>query len=57
MSAFNTHARAYPAVALLTVLVHPEAVDAFNDHAHYPLWLGQKLQLRLDWLARGNRSA
>jgi aromatic ring-cleaving dioxygenase len=41
----------------LTILVHPEAEDAFNDHAHYPLWMGQKLQLRLDWLARGNRSA
>lgn len=41
----------------LTVLVHPEAEDAFNDHAHYPFWMGEKLDLRLDWLERGNRSA
>lgn len=41
----------------LTILVHPEAEDAFRDHAYYPLWLGGKLDLRLDWLRRGNRSA
>ena len=41
----------------LTVLVHPEAEDAFNDHAHFPFWMGEKLDLRLDWLARGNRAA
>lgn len=41
----------------LTILVHPEAENAFNDHAHYPLWLGEKLDLRLDWLEAGNRAA
>ncbi len=41
----------------LSILVHPEAGDAWRDHGWYPLWLGEKLPLRLDWLARGNRSA
>jgi aromatic ring-cleaving dioxygenase len=41
----------------LTILVHPEAEDAFRDHAWYPLWMGEKLDLRLDWLERGNRAA
>jgi DOPA 4,5-dioxygenase len=38
--------------AELTVLVHPETGDAYADHAHHALWLGQKLQLRLDILRR-----
>lgn len=41
----------------LTILVHPDATDAFRDHAWYPLWMGEKLDLRLDWLRRGNRAA
>jgi aromatic ring-cleaving dioxygenase len=38
--------------AELTVLVHPETGDAYADHAHHALWLGQKLELRLDILRR-----
>lgn len=41
----------------LNILVHPEAEDAFDDHAFYPLWLGDKLDLRLEWLRKGIRSA
>lgn len=41
----------------LTILLHPEAEDAFNDHAHYPFWMGEKLDLRLDFLRQGNRQA
>ncbi|MEK9647069.1 MAG: DOPA 4,5-dioxygenase family protein [Alphaproteobacteria bacterium] len=41
----------------LTILVHPEAEDAFRDHAWYPLWMGERLDLRLDWLKQGNRAA
>lgn len=41
----------------LSIMVHPEAEDAWRDHAWYPLWLGEKLELRLDWLAAGNRAA
>ena len=41
----------------LTVLVHPQAEDAFNDHAHFPFWMGKKLRLRLGWLQAGNRAA
>lgn len=41
----------------LTILVHPESGDAYRDHAYWPLWLGQKLRLRLDWPKRGNREA
>jgi DOPA 4,5-dioxygenase len=41
----------------LTILVHPESGDAYKDHAHWPIWLGQKLRLRLGWLKRGNREA
>jgi aromatic ring-cleaving dioxygenase len=39
----------------LTILVHPESGNAYKDHAHWPLWLGQKLDLDLGWLKRGNR--
>ena len=41
----------------LTILLHPEAEDAYNDHAFYPFWMGEKLDLRLDWLKAGNRQA
>lgn len=41
----------------LVVLVHPEAEDSYDDHAHYPLWLGGRFDLRLDFLAAGNRQA
>ncbi len=34
----------------LTVLVHPDTGDAVADHAVNPLWLGQKLDLRIDIL-------
>jgi len=35
----------------LTILVHPETDNAYADHAENALWLGQKLNLRLDVLA------
>ncbi len=41
----------------LTILVHPEAEDAYDDHAHFPFWMGKKLRLRLNWLQAGNRAA
>jgi len=41
----------------LTILVHPDAEDSFRDHAWYPLWMGEKLDLRLDFLRRGGRQA
>jgi DOPA 4,5-dioxygenase len=41
----------------LTILVHPDAEDAFKDHAWYPLWMGQKLDLRLEFLRQGGRQA
>lgn len=34
----------------LTVLVHPETGDAYTDHAVNPLWLGEKLKLKLEML-------
>ncbi|MGH7987317.1 MAG: DOPA 4,5-dioxygenase family protein [Candidatus Binataceae bacterium] len=34
----------------LTILVHPNTDDAYTDHAHNALWLGGKLDLRLDIL-------
>ena len=34
----------------LTILVHPETDNAYLDHAENALWLGQKLDLRLDTL-------
>jgi aromatic ring-cleaving dioxygenase len=34
----------------LTILVHPETGDDLIDHRDYPLWLGEKLVLRLDKL-------
>ena len=41
----------------LTILVHPEAEDAFIDHAQFRRWMGKKLRLRLGWLQAGNRAA
>ena len=41
----------------LVILVHPEAEDAYDDHAHYPLWLGGHFDLKLEFLAAGNRQA
>jgi len=34
----------------LNILVHPETTDAYTDHAVKALWLGEKLNLRLDVL-------
>lgn len=36
----------------LTVLIHPETGDDYQDHAVNALWLGEKLQLRLEVLRR-----
>ena len=36
----------------LTVLVHPQAEDAYDDHTAHAMWLGTKLPLRLDVLRR-----
>jgi len=37
----------------LSVLVHPNTGDEYEDHATYRLWLGAPLPLRLDVLKRG----
>lgn len=34
----------------LSILVHPLTGNDYDDHAHYALWLGQPLALRLDQL-------
>ena len=34
----------------LDVLIHPLTDDAYTDHADRPLWLGEKLKLRLEFL-------
>ncbi|MGH7934767.1 MAG: DOPA 4,5-dioxygenase family protein [Candidatus Binataceae bacterium] len=31
-------------------MVHPNTGDAYADHAEHALWLGRKLELRLDIL-------
>ena len=36
----------------LTVLVHPATGDGMADHDVYPLWLGQKLDLDVEFLRR-----
>jgi DOPA 4,5-dioxygenase len=36
----------------LDILVHPLAGNAYDDHAVYAMWLGEKLPLRLDVLKR-----
>ena len=38
----------------LTILVHPNTGDAYSDHAHHALWLGDKLKLRLKVLRQSN---
>jgi aromatic ring-cleaving dioxygenase len=40
----------------LTILVHPETGDDYSDHAFHALWLGAKLDLRLDVLRRASKS-
>jgi DOPA 4,5-dioxygenase len=39
----------------LAVLVHPQTVDAYDDHAVHALWLGAKLPLRLEGLRRSRQ--
>jgi DOPA 4,5-dioxygenase len=39
----------------LSVLIHPQAVDAYDDHSLHAMWLGTPLPLRLEVLRR-NRS-
>jgi DOPA 4,5-dioxygenase len=34
----------------LTVLVHPETGDDVPDHETHPLWLGERLDLNVDFL-------
>ena len=34
----------------LTILVHPDTGDPYTDHAVNPLWLGEKLALKVDFL-------
>ena len=41
----------------LPVLVHPEAGDAYADHAENALWLGPRLSLRLETLRRPDETA
>ncbi len=41
----------------LTILVHPETGDDVIDHRDFPLWLGEKLDLRISFLEAGNKSA
>jgi aromatic ring-cleaving dioxygenase len=36
----------------LTILIHPNSGNAYQDHAENALWLGQKLQLRLEVLRK-----
>jgi DOPA 4,5-dioxygenase len=36
----------------LTVLVHPQAENAYDDHTAHAMWLGTKLPLHLDVLRR-----
>ncbi len=38
----------------LNILIHPNTGDAYRDHAHHALWLGEKLSLRLDVLRRAD---
>jgi aromatic ring-cleaving dioxygenase len=40
----------------LSVLVHPLTGNDYDDHAHFPLWLGTPLPLKLEVL-RGARPA
>ena len=40
----------------LTVLVHPQAENAYDDHTAHAMWLGTRLPLRLDVLRRARPS-
>ncbi len=37
----------------LDVLIHPETGDDVKDHTEHSLWLGEKLELNLDFLKAG----
>jgi DOPA 4,5-dioxygenase len=37
----------------LSVLVHPQTEDAYDDHTIHALWLGATLPLRVEGLRRG----
>ena len=41
----------------LTILVHPETGDNYDDHVHNPLWLGEVLPVNEDFLRSGQNSA
>lgn len=41
----------------LSVLVHPLTGNDYDDHAHFALWLGPPLPLRLDVLRRSAGTA
>jgi DOPA 4,5-dioxygenase len=34
----------------LSILVHPLTGDDYDDHAHFSLWIGKAVPLRLDFL-------
>ena len=40
----------------LDVLVHPETGDDVGDHSHRALWLGEKLELDLEFLRQARPS-
>jgi DOPA 4,5-dioxygenase len=37
----------------LTILVHPETGNAYDDHVHHALWMGEKLALNAEILRQG----
>ena len=37
----------------LSILIHPETGDNYADHAINPIWLGDKLKLRLKFFRNG----
>lgn len=39
----------------LDILVHPETGDNLGDHLDRPLWLGERLELNIDYLRRDRR--
>ncbi len=39
----------------LSVLVHPETGNEYDDHARFASWLGEPIALRLDTLRKGPR--
>jgi aromatic ring-cleaving dioxygenase len=41
----------------LSVLVHPETEDAYDDHTIHALWLGTPLPLRVEGLRRSREPA